>query len=232
MRRRWRPWVRPSTRARRGPARAGPDEDAGRLCGRETQLRGARTPAARWGAAINLTAIREPAEVARRHVCDSLSAVPPLARAADGPAPRCSTWAAAAATRDCRSPPPCRWVASRSWTRRPRRPASWPSRHGRRVRAARRSSGLEPGRPRIEVIAERAEDLADDADSAPPGTSSRRARSARWRRSSSWACRSCARADSSWPGSATTSAIGLRPSCATRARSSAPAAAGDPTSSP
>jgi 16S rRNA (guanine527-N7)-methyltransferase len=28
-----------------------------------------------WGAAINLTAIRDPAEVARRHVCDSLSAV-------------------------------------------------------------------------------------------------------------------------------------------------------------
>jgi 16S rRNA (guanine527-N7)-methyltransferase len=31
-----------------------------------------------WGAAINLTAIREPAEIARRHVCDSLSAVPRL----------------------------------------------------------------------------------------------------------------------------------------------------------
>jgi len=28
-----------------------------------------------WNAAINLTAIREPAEMARRHVCDSLSAV-------------------------------------------------------------------------------------------------------------------------------------------------------------
>ncbi len=33
-----------------------------------------------WGAAINLTAVREPAEVARRHVCDSLSAVPRLTR--------------------------------------------------------------------------------------------------------------------------------------------------------
>jgi len=33
-----------------------------------------------WGAAINLTAIREPSQVARRHVCDSLSAVPRLAR--------------------------------------------------------------------------------------------------------------------------------------------------------
>ena len=32
-----------------------------------------------WGAAINLTAIRDPAEVARRHVCDSLTAVLPLA---------------------------------------------------------------------------------------------------------------------------------------------------------
>jgi 16S rRNA (guanine527-N7)-methyltransferase len=31
-----------------------------------------------WGSAINLTAIREPADVARRHVCDSLSAVPVL----------------------------------------------------------------------------------------------------------------------------------------------------------
>jgi 16S rRNA (guanine527-N7)-methyltransferase len=31
-----------------------------------------------WNAAINLTAIRDPAEVARRHVCDSLSAVPTL----------------------------------------------------------------------------------------------------------------------------------------------------------
>jgi 16S rRNA (guanine527-N7)-methyltransferase len=31
-----------------------------------------------WGAAINLTAIRDPAGVARRHVCDSLSAVPLL----------------------------------------------------------------------------------------------------------------------------------------------------------
>jgi 16S rRNA (guanine527-N7)-methyltransferase len=33
---------------------------------------------AAWGAAINLTAIREPAAVARRHVCDALSAVPHL----------------------------------------------------------------------------------------------------------------------------------------------------------
>ncbi len=31
-----------------------------------------------WNAAINLTAIREPAEVALRHTCDSLSAVPRL----------------------------------------------------------------------------------------------------------------------------------------------------------
>lgn len=31
-----------------------------------------------WGAAMNLTAIREPAEVARRHVCDALSAAPVL----------------------------------------------------------------------------------------------------------------------------------------------------------
>jgi 16S rRNA (guanine527-N7)-methyltransferase len=31
-----------------------------------------------WGAAMNLTAIREPSEVARRHVCDALSAVPLL----------------------------------------------------------------------------------------------------------------------------------------------------------
>jgi 16S rRNA (guanine527-N7)-methyltransferase len=33
-----------------------------------------------WGAAINLTAIREPTQIARRHVCDSLSAVHRLAR--------------------------------------------------------------------------------------------------------------------------------------------------------
>lgn len=32
-----------------------------------------------WNKAFNLTAIREPAEVARRHTCDSLSAVPLLA---------------------------------------------------------------------------------------------------------------------------------------------------------
>ena len=31
-----------------------------------------------WSAAINLTAIREPTQVARRHVCDSLSAMPTL----------------------------------------------------------------------------------------------------------------------------------------------------------
>jgi len=31
-----------------------------------------------WNSAINLTAIREPVDVARRHVCDSLSAVPRL----------------------------------------------------------------------------------------------------------------------------------------------------------
>jgi 16S rRNA (guanine527-N7)-methyltransferase len=31
-----------------------------------------------WGAAINLTAIRDPAEIARRHVIDSLSALPVL----------------------------------------------------------------------------------------------------------------------------------------------------------
>ncbi len=33
-----------------------------------------------WGAVINLTAVREPAQVARRHVCDSLSAVHRLTR--------------------------------------------------------------------------------------------------------------------------------------------------------
>ena len=33
-----------------------------------------------WNAAINLTAIRDDAEMARRHVCDSLSAVPRLLR--------------------------------------------------------------------------------------------------------------------------------------------------------
>jgi 16S rRNA (guanine527-N7)-methyltransferase len=33
-----------------------------------------------WGAAINLTAIREPDQIAWRHVCDSLSAVPLLRR--------------------------------------------------------------------------------------------------------------------------------------------------------
>lgn len=33
-----------------------------------------------WNASINLTAIREPAEIARRHICDSLSAVPVLTR--------------------------------------------------------------------------------------------------------------------------------------------------------
>ena len=33
-----------------------------------------------WGSAINLTAIHEPAEVARRHVCDALSAVALLRR--------------------------------------------------------------------------------------------------------------------------------------------------------
>lgn len=32
-----------------------------------------------WNVAINLTAIREPAEIARRHTCDSLSALPWLA---------------------------------------------------------------------------------------------------------------------------------------------------------
>jgi 16S rRNA (guanine527-N7)-methyltransferase len=32
-----------------------------------------------WGAVMNLTAVLEPAEVARRHICDSLSAVPRLA---------------------------------------------------------------------------------------------------------------------------------------------------------
>lgn len=32
-----------------------------------------------WNSAINLTAIRDPSEVARRHTCDSLSAVPILA---------------------------------------------------------------------------------------------------------------------------------------------------------
>ena len=35
-----------------------------------------------WNAAINLTAIREPADVALRHICDSLSAVPRLAELA------------------------------------------------------------------------------------------------------------------------------------------------------
>jgi 16S rRNA (guanine527-N7)-methyltransferase len=54
-------------------------EQAGSDVARESYERHARLLRA-WGAAINLTAIREPGQIARRHVCDALSAVPLLRR--------------------------------------------------------------------------------------------------------------------------------------------------------
>jgi len=55
------------------------DDQAASSIARDSYERHARLLRA-WGAAINLTAIREPAQIARRHVCDALSAVPLLRR--------------------------------------------------------------------------------------------------------------------------------------------------------
>lgn len=53
------------------------DDEAASSVARSSYERHARL-LREWGAAINLTAIRDPAEVAWRHVCDALSAVPLL----------------------------------------------------------------------------------------------------------------------------------------------------------
>ena len=53
------------------------DEPAGSAIARQSYEVHARL-LREWGAAINLTAIREPAQIARRHICDSLSAVSAL----------------------------------------------------------------------------------------------------------------------------------------------------------
>jgi hypothetical protein len=58
-----------------------------------------------WTRAINLTAIRDPGEVAVRHVIDSLSAARWLLTGASG---RCSTWDRAVASRGSHWRPPCR----------------------------------------------------------------------------------------------------------------------------
>ena len=128
-----------------------------------------------WGSAINLTAIREPAAVARRHVCDSLSAVAALApdRGARGVRAGATATAGdepALALLDLGSGggyPGLPLAAALPWRRvalveSVAKKARFLEVAARTVAAALDDEGH--GAPPIEVLAERAEDLADDPD--------------------------------------------------------------------
>ena len=202
---RCRPWARRSTRrSTSGPERAGP---GGRLRLASSRARRSYEAHARllqaWGAAINLTAIREPAEVARRHVCDALSAVPRLVldalltgRPAAGPRQRRRLPGSAAGRRPA--------ARTRRAPRVRRQEGPLPVR-GRRGRAGRAGRGAPPGTTAEAHGAHGGSASTAAAQpspsspsvprtsprrptSVPPGTSSRPARWARWPRSWSSPC--------------------------------------------
>jgi 16S rRNA (guanine527-N7)-methyltransferase len=118
-----------------------------------------------WGVAINLTAIRDPADVARRHVCDSLSAVPVLQE-------RASPVASLLDLGSGGGYPGLPLSAALPWGRVDLLDATAKKARFLGVAAQAVVSELELGRsgsafpvPRIAAIAERAEDLADLAES-------------------------------------------------------------------
>jgi 16S rRNA (guanine527-N7)-methyltransferase len=115
---------------------------------------------AAWNASINLTSIREPGAVARRHVCDALSAVAVL----DGDvAPRSSLLDLGSGG----GYPGLPLAAALAWRRvalvdSVAKKARFLAVAARAVSAALARDGLEP--PPIQVLPERAEDLAQDAE--------------------------------------------------------------------
>ena len=113
-----------------------------------------------WGAAINLTAIRDPAEIARRHICDSLSAVPFLAALAGTAGSLLDVGSGAGY-------PGLPLAAALPLERVGLLDSVGKKARFMGVAAAAVSAILSPdGQPRpiIEAIAERAEDLAEDPD--------------------------------------------------------------------
>lgn len=113
-----------------------------------------------WNAAINLTAIREPAAIARRHVCDSLSAAPRLAQLVEPGSSLLDIGSGAGY-------PGLPLAAALPWARvglldsiaKKARFLAVAAAAVNEVLAADGGDG-----PRIEAIAERAEDLAEDPD--------------------------------------------------------------------
>jgi len=113
-----------------------------------------------WGAAINLTAIREPADIARRHVCDSLSAVPRLAQLVDPGSSLLDIGSGAGY-------PGLPLAAALPWARVGLLDSIVKKARFLAVAAVAVSDILaadDGGGPRIEAIAERAEDLAEEPD--------------------------------------------------------------------
>jgi 16S rRNA (guanine527-N7)-methyltransferase len=118
-----------------------------------------------WGSAINLTAIREPAEVARRHVCDSLSAVPVITdRLPAGTSLLDLGSGAGYPGLPLAAALPLAHVGLLDATTKK---ARFLAVAAQAVEAELHEgrSGSDEGAPSIEAIAERAEDLADDAGS-------------------------------------------------------------------
>ena len=199
-----------------------------------------------WGAAINLTAIREPTEIARRHVCDSLSAVHRLARIVRPGAALLDLGSGAGYPGlPLAAALPLGRVALLDSVGKKARflavaatavhealvhlragcfPRRSPGTAGRRTTVTRssRSSRPSPSGPRT---------WPRTPISEAHGTSSRLAPLARWPRSWSWPCRSPARVAGWWPGNARRSMVACARSFAMPAPSSAPPVAVGPRSS-
>ncbi len=113
-----------------------------------------------WNAVINLTAIREPAAIARRHVCDSLSAAPPLAQLVEPGSSLLDVGSGAGY-------PGLPLAAALPWARVGLLDSIAKKARFLAVAAAAVSQILEAdggSGPRIEAITERAEDLAEEPD--------------------------------------------------------------------
>ena len=113
-----------------------------------------------WNASINLTAIREPAAIAQRHVCDSLTAVPRLAQLVEPGSSLLDVGSGAGY-------PGLPLAAALPWARVGLLDSI--AKKARFLAAAAAAVGAilgegEGSGPRIEAITERAEDLAEEPD--------------------------------------------------------------------
>ena len=152
-----------------------------------------------WNAAINLTSLRSPEQIARNHILDSLLALPAL-RALASDVGSLLDIGSGGGFPGLPLVATLRPLRARRWSNRSaRRHASWPWPRRRSVRRSPRTPDvLLPSSPWSRSVPRMS---PTSPISASHGNWSRRGPLGHWPKSPSWACRLPATAATSWPGS-------------------------------